>query len=170
MHARPRRRPGVQSAKAYAGEEGCCRRWTRQHRRHQGGACEELRGASASAPVVVFVSKMFAVPYSMLPSKGLKGEQLMNHNHGRHNEPGLEEECFLAFARVFSGVLRAGQKVFVLSPLYDPVKGDEASGRASMCRRWSCSACTRCLGRTWYRLTVRLPAMFSQSRGLDSKC
>ena len=70
-------------------------------------------------------SPPFAVPYSMLPSKRLNGE-LMNRNHG-HSEP-ESEECFLAFARVFSGVLRAGQKVFVLSPLYDPVKGDEASG------------------------------------------
>jgi ribosome assembly protein 1 len=77
-------------------------------------SCVAACSTNASAPVVVFVSKMFAVPYSMLPSKGLNGE-LLNHNHG-NSEPGSEEECFLAFARVFSGVLRAGQKVFVLSP------------------------------------------------------
>nr|KYP40710.1 Elongation factor 2 [Cajanus cajan] len=34
------------------------------------------------------------------------------------------DECFLAFARIFSGVLYAGQRVFVLSPLYDPLKGE----------------------------------------------
>ncbi|RCV06705.1 hypothetical protein SETIT_1G184700v2 [Setaria italica] len=90
-------------------------------------SCVAACSTSKSAPVVVFVSKMFAVPYSMLPSKGLNGEHL-NHNHG-HNELEPDEECFLAFARVFSGVLRAGQKVFVLSPLYDPVKGDDASGK-----------------------------------------
>nr|TKW39583.1 hypothetical protein SEVIR_1G188601v2 [Setaria viridis] len=90
-------------------------------------SCVAACSTSKSAPVVVFVSKMFAVPYSMLPSKGLNGEHL-NHNHG-HSELEPDEECFLAFARVFSGVLRAGQKVFVLSPLYDPVKGDDASGK-----------------------------------------
>ncbi|GJN21248.1 hypothetical protein PR202_gb08709 [Eleusine coracana subsp. coracana] len=80
--------------------------------------------ASTSAPVVVFVSKMFAVPYSTLPSKGPNGEPL-NRSQGPGDSS--EEDCFLAFARVFSGVLRAGQKVFVLSPLYDPVKVDEAA-------------------------------------------
>ncbi|KAK8444523.1 hypothetical protein SEVIR_9G152700v4 [Setaria viridis] len=80
--------------------------------------CVEACDVSVDAPVVVYVSKMFAVPYKMLPLKGVNGE-LLNH-HGA-SEP---EECFMAFARVFSGVLHAGQKVFVLSPLYDPLKGD----------------------------------------------
>ncbi|WVZ59951.1 hypothetical protein U9M48_010032 [Paspalum notatum var. saurae] len=80
--------------------------------------CVEACDANADAPVVVYVSKMFAVPYKMLPLKGVNGE-LLNHHSSIESE-----ECFLAFARVFSGVLRAGQKVFVLSPLYDPVKGD----------------------------------------------
>lgn len=80
--------------------------------------CVETCDASADAPVVVYVSKMFAVPCKMLPLKGVDGELL---NHQGANE---SEECFMAFARVFSGVLRAGQKVYVLSPLYDPVKGD----------------------------------------------
>ncbi|RVW29559.1 Elongation factor-like GTPase 1 [Vitis vinifera] len=35
---------------------------------------------------------------------------------------GESDECFIAFARVFSGVLFAGQRVFVLSALYDPLK------------------------------------------------
>ncbi|CAL4926445.1 unnamed protein product [Urochloa decumbens] len=80
--------------------------------------CVEACDVSVDAPVVVYVSKMFAVPYKMLPLKGVNGE-LLNH-HGASES----EECFMAFARVFSGVLRAGQKVFVLSPLYDPLKGD----------------------------------------------
>nr|CAB3493861.1 unnamed protein product [Digitaria exilis] len=81
--------------------------------------CVEACDVTVDAPVVVYVSKMFAVPYKMLPLKGVNGE-LLNH-HGASES----EECFMAFARVFSGILRAGQKVFVLSPLYDPVKGDE---------------------------------------------
>lgn len=30
------------------------------------------------------------------------------------------KESFIAFARVFSGVVRKGQKIFVLGPKYDP--------------------------------------------------
>ncbi|CAD6244497.1 unnamed protein product [Miscanthus lutarioriparius] len=86
--------------------------------------CVVACSASASAPIVVCVSKMFAVPYTMLPCKGLNGEELLIHSE---SEP--EGECFLAFARVFSGVLCAGQKVFVLSPLYDSVKGHDALGK-----------------------------------------
>ncbi|KAL6899812.1 hypothetical protein ACP4OV_006470 [Aristida adscensionis] len=87
--------------------------------------CVAACSASTSAPVVVFVSKMFAVPYATLPSKGPDGEPVSHSRvSGDSGEPEPEEECFLAFARVFSGVLRAGQKVFVLSPLYDPVRRD----------------------------------------------
>ncbi|BAF12700.1 uncharacterized protein [Oryza sativa Japonica Group] len=81
-------------------------------------SCVEACDARADAPVVVYVSKMFAVPYKTLPFRGVDGELL---NHQGANE---SEECFMAFARVFCGVLRAGQKVFVLSPLYDPMKGE----------------------------------------------
>lgn len=80
--------------------------------------CVETCDVGADSPVVVYVSKMFAVPYKTLPPKGAHGELL---SHQGANE---SEECFMAFARVFSGVLHAGQKVFVLSALYDPVKGD----------------------------------------------
>uniref|UniRef100_A0A453LPX7 Tr-type G domain-containing protein n=1 Tax=Aegilops tauschii subsp. strangulata TaxID=200361 RepID=A0A453LPX7_AEGTS len=80
--------------------------------------CVETCDAGADSPVVVYVSKMFAVPCKMLPPKGVHGE-LLNHEDASESE-----ECFMAFARVFSGVLRAGQKVFVLSGLYDPLKGD----------------------------------------------
>ncbi|KAK7345919.1 hypothetical protein VNO77_16535 [Canavalia gladiata] len=61
------------------------------------------------APCVAFVSKMFAVPVKMLPP----GDQT----------EGELDECFLAFARIFSGVLSSGQKVYVLSALYDLLKG-----------------------------------------------
>uniref|UniRef100_A0ACD5ZYR5 Uncharacterized protein n=1 Tax=Avena sativa TaxID=4498 RepID=A0ACD5ZYR5_AVESA len=80
--------------------------------------CVEICDVGADSPVVVYVSKMFAVPYKTLPPKGVRGELLS------HQGASESDECFMAFARVFSGVLRAGQKVFVLSALYDPLKGD----------------------------------------------
>ncbi|KAJ8750364.1 hypothetical protein K2173_014279 [Erythroxylum novogranatense] len=77
---------------------------------------------SPEAPCVAFVSKMFAVPTKMIPKKGPNGETLSNSS----DESGdiESDECFLAFARIFSGVLYSGQRVFVLSALYDPLKGD----------------------------------------------
>ncbi|KAL8479138.1 hypothetical protein ACS0TY_026115 [Phlomoides rotata] len=72
----------------------------------------ETCNSSPDAPCVVFVSKMFAVPMKMLP----RGE--IPNNSTDEGETG---ECFLAFARIFSGVLFAGQRVFVLSALHDPL-------------------------------------------------
>ncbi|RZC77204.1 hypothetical protein C5167_001387 [Papaver somniferum] len=76
--------------------------------------------ASAEAPCVSFVSKMFAVPMKMLPRKGPNGETV--NNYPDEGGVGESDECFLAFARIFSGVLHAGQKTSVLSALYDPCK------------------------------------------------
>lgn len=78
----------------------------------------EACDCNPDAPSVAFVSKMFAVPVKMLPRE----ESLSNHA----DDNGLAEtgECFLAFARVFSGVIHAGQMIFVLSALYDPLKVD----------------------------------------------
>ncbi|KAM3692648.1 hypothetical protein ACJW30_08G105000 [Castanea mollissima] len=73
------------------------------------------------APCVAFVSKMFAVPMKMLPQRGLHGEFI---NNLAESGEGDSDECFLAFARIFSGVLYSGQRVFVLSALYDPLKGE----------------------------------------------
>ncbi|KAK4607481.1 hypothetical protein RGQ29_001358 [Quercus rubra] len=73
------------------------------------------------APCVAFVSKMFAVPMKMLPQRGLHGEFI---NNSTESGEGESDECFLAFARIFSGVLCSGQRVFVLSALYDPLKGE----------------------------------------------
>lgn len=80
---------------------------------------------SADAPCIVFVSKMFAVPLDLLPRRGPDGEPLpdMEQELNGLGDVG-HQECFLAFARVFSGVLCAGQKVLVLSPLHDPTKGE----------------------------------------------
>ncbi|KAI4305573.1 hypothetical protein L6164_028934 [Bauhinia variegata] len=73
------------------------------------------------APCVAFVSKMFAVHVKMLPQRGSHGEILNNYSD---EGEGDSDECFLAFARIFSGVLSAGQRVFVLSALYNPLKGE----------------------------------------------
>lgn len=32
------------------------------------------------------------------------------------------KESFIAFARVFSGIVQRGQKIFVLGPKYDPAE------------------------------------------------
>jgi ribosome assembly protein 1 len=74
------------------------------------------------APCVAFVSKMFAVPVKMLPQRGLHGEVI--NSPTEESGEGESDECFLAFARIFSGVLCSRQRVFVLSALYDPLKGD----------------------------------------------
>ena len=34
-----------------------------------------------------------------------------------------DDEIFIAFARIFSGSLKRGQKLYVLGPKYDPAKG-----------------------------------------------
>ncbi|KAJ7560383.1 hypothetical protein O6H91_04G126800 [Diphasiastrum complanatum] len=82
--------------------------------------CDE----SIEAPCVVFVSKMFAVPLEMLPRYGPHGELFTNFEN-EVNEGDIDaahQECFLAFARVFSGVLSTGQTLLVLSALHDPTE------------------------------------------------
>lgn len=82
----------------------------------------EICDSSPEAPCVAFVSKMFAVSSKLLPQRGLNGEILSNFSDENGNSE--SDECFLAFARIFSGVLCSGQRVFVLSALYDPLKGE----------------------------------------------
>lgn len=66
----------------------------------------EACDSSREAPCVAFVSKMFAVPMKMLPQRGLHAEIVNSASDEGHN--GESEECFLAFARIFSGVLYLG--------------------------------------------------------------
>ncbi|KAK9280097.1 hypothetical protein L1049_013782 [Liquidambar formosana] len=82
----------------------------------------EACDSSSEAPCVAFVSKMFAIPTKLLPQRGPNGEVL--NNYADEGGSGESDECFLAFARIFSGVLSLGQRVFVLSALYDPLKGE----------------------------------------------
>lgn len=88
--------------------------------------CVESCACTSEAPVVAFVSKMFAVPRKMIPLQGPDGEILngCTDENGDSTEP---DECFLAFARIFSGTLTCGQKIYVLSALYDPLKGEAAN-------------------------------------------
>ncbi|XP_048471966.1 elongation factor-like GTPase 1 [Rhincodon typus] len=125
-----------------------------------------------TAPVIVFICKMFAVDSKALPQNKLRplsqaeiaqrreqarkrhAEKLINQMQkleqnppektleispvsasikGMHAESPMEladlttcreesqqKECFIAFARVYSGTIRRGQKLFVLGPKYDP--------------------------------------------------
>nr|GEZ40690.1 elongation factor-like GTPase 1 [Tanacetum cinerariifolium] len=75
------------------------------------------------SPCVAFISKMFAVPIKMLLQQDVNGDIVNNYHE--ESESGDSDECFLAFERVLSGVIYAGQKVFVLSALYDPLKTSE---------------------------------------------
>nr|DAD48279.1 TPA_asm: hypothetical protein HUJ06_018216 [Nelumbo nucifera] len=81
----------------------------------------EACDSSPEAPCVAFVSKMFAVPLKMLPQWGPNGEVVNNLMEGGAGE---SDEFFLAFARIFSGILYSGQRIFVLSALYDPLRGE----------------------------------------------
>ncbi|XP_057535013.1 uncharacterized protein LOC130813243 isoform X1 [Amaranthus tricolor] len=85
--------------------------------------CVEKCDSSSDAPTVAFVSKMFAVPRKMIPQLGPNGE-ILNNSTDEYGNNTESDECFLAFARIFSGVLTSGQKIYVLSALYDPLKGE----------------------------------------------
>ncbi|XP_023281330.1 elongation factor-like GTPase 1 [Seriola lalandi dorsalis] len=123
-----------------------------------------------NAPVIVFVSKMFAVDTKALPhnrQRPLTQEEIaqrrelarqrhadrmaadqtaaeshkdLTHSGSMPQEgqpAGLsiakmesltlkeeeQRETFIAFARVYSGVVKKGQRVFVLGPKYDPTQG-----------------------------------------------
>ena len=70
--------------------------------------------STTEAPLMVYVSKMIAVPASILPRvPGQPGPSDMN------------AEVFLAFARVFSGVIVDGDTVQVLSAAYNPLTPEQ---------------------------------------------
>uniref|UniRef100_A0A8C3VP07 Elongation factor-like GTPase 1 n=1 Tax=Catharus ustulatus TaxID=91951 RepID=A0A8C3VP07_CATUS len=128
---------------------------------------QELKSAfmkcssEGTAPVIVFVSKMFPVDAKALPQnkpRPLTQEEIAHRRElakRRHaeklaasqgkelsekppseNSPEVtgntgdtkvkqeadNKEYFIAFARVFSGVVKRGQKIFVLGPKYDPAE------------------------------------------------
>ena len=62
---------------------------------------------SASAPLVIYVSKMVSVPTTSLPRSSLgNSTQCLSYDS--------KDETFLAFGRVFSGQMRRGQTVHVI--------------------------------------------------------
>ncbi|XP_007651701.1 elongation factor-like GTPase 1 isoform X2 [Cricetulus griseus] len=118
-------------------------------------------GSEDTAPVIIFVSKMFAVDAKTLPQNkprpltqeeiaqrrerarqrhaerlaGTQGQAPQGPTQDGGDEPDVasispqpvaqeesSQEAFIAFARVFSGIARRGQKIFVLGPKYSPVE------------------------------------------------
>ncbi|PNW73585.1 hypothetical protein CHLRE_13g564950v5 [Chlamydomonas reinhardtii] len=67
--------------------------------------------AGEEAPLVVYVSKMVAVPVGLLPRAPGEPAPVTAPGH---------DEVFLGFGRVYSGVARPGQRVHVLSGAYNP--------------------------------------------------
>uniref|UniRef100_A0A3Q2PRA9 Elongation factor like GTPase 1 n=1 Tax=Fundulus heteroclitus TaxID=8078 RepID=A0A3Q2PRA9_FUNHE len=119
--------------------------------------------SGTNAPVIIFVSKMFAVDTKALPQKrhrplnleeiaqrrevarqrhaekmtagSLEGALISDRTPAgakmisltlKDSKPEEEEELkevFIAFARIYSGMVKKGQRVFVLGPKYDPAQG-----------------------------------------------
>uniref|UniRef100_A0A4W6CXU4 Elongation factor-like 1 n=1 Tax=Lates calcarifer TaxID=8187 RepID=A0A4W6CXU4_LATCA len=99
--------------------------------------------SSENVPVIIFVSKMFAVDTKALPQNRQRPltqeeiaqrRELAKQRHAdrmaadqraaslQESAQPAEEETFIAFARVYSGVVKKGQRVFVLGPKYDPAQ------------------------------------------------
>ncbi|XP_060924303.1 elongation factor-like GTPase 1 [Limanda limanda] len=153
-----------------------------------------------NSPVIVFVSKMFAVDTKALPQnrqRPLTQEELsqrrelarqrhadrmaadqaatesnkdLNHTgrvpqedrpaglstakmesltlkESKQEEEEEQKETFVAFARVYSGVVKKGQRVFVLGPKYDPTQGlrmlpEGCSASDAVCEVPHLSCCT----------------------------
>lgn len=92
--------------------------------------------ASENAPTVLYISKMVAVPASALP-----------RSPGEPGPVDPNEEHFLAFGRVFSGVIRQGQQLHVLPSTYNP-----ADPNTTECLPATASALYLMMGRGLERL------------------
>lgn len=122
-------------------------------------ACEETLALKSSfvecsqdetAPLIVFISKMFSVEKKHLPENRVKPLTLEEINQRREQakqrlaaqaqndqidesadtvedeKPDFScDETFIAFARIYSGRIVKGQKVYVLGPKHDPKKALE---------------------------------------------
>ncbi|XP_058824984.1 elongation factor-like GTPase 1 [Topomyia yanbarensis] len=74
---------------------------------------------AGSETLIVFISKMFPVEPKSISQSVVDCLAKLTLDSGQSNaQP--EEEIFLAFARVYSGTLRRGDKVFVVGPKHDP--------------------------------------------------
>ncbi|XP_045616084.1 elongation factor-like GTPase 1 [Procambarus clarkii] len=85
---------------------------------------EELRRRKEASMVTTNVESSHERSLTEKEIEGLKKqqEQIVEEKQRVEDErqKWMNEEVFIAFARVFSGTLRAGQKVYVLSPKHDP--------------------------------------------------
>lgn len=107
------------------------------------------------SPAIAYVSKMFAIPMDMLPEnrrKQMTAEEMRERGRKQRDlraahalldqsgegipldfDAGEEEEAeielkgerIIGFARLYSGKIRIGQKLYVLGPKYDPKYPDE---------------------------------------------
>ncbi|GIL67389.1 hypothetical protein Vafri_20793, partial [Volvox africanus] len=77
--------------------------------------CVARSDASPPAPLLIYVSKMVAVPRGLLPR--VPGEGAATHGSHVYQD---HDEVFLGFGRVFSGMAQPGQRVHVLSGAYNP--------------------------------------------------
>ena len=76
---------------------------------------------------------MTSHPFSDLASKSAESET----DNG-------EDHVFVAFARVFSGTVRQGQKLYVLGPKHDPAKAlQEVSVKNFVLSNKACVSCDR---------------------------
>uniref|UniRef100_A0A182MQG0 Putative rRNA methyltransferase n=1 Tax=Anopheles culicifacies TaxID=139723 RepID=A0A182MQG0_9DIPT len=80
-----------------------------------------IRCDADSERLIVFVSKMFPIEHGALAGAKDTLERLTKAL-SLEDEPDADvpSEIFLAFARVYSGTLRKGSRVFVIGPKYDP--------------------------------------------------
>lgn len=69
--------------------------------------------SAPDAPLVVYISKMVAVPVGLLPRDA-------SATATQHAAGSSGNDVFLAFGRVFSGIAREGARVHVLGAGYDP--------------------------------------------------
>ncbi|XP_050068469.1 elongation factor-like GTPase 1 [Anopheles maculipalpis] len=83
-----------------------------------------IRCDADSERLIVFVSKMFPIEHGALTGAKDTLERLTKalslDDGGAAAGGDGEVEIFLAFARVYSGTLRKGSRVFVIGPKYDP--------------------------------------------------
>jgi len=126
--------------------------------------------ASRGAPLVAYVGKMIAVPARAIPRKAAAG----GSGGGDANSNGGEEDVFLAFTRIFSGELRDGDPIFVLSSGYDPAEGaaageaEEKKGGEEEQREGGEAAAAAAAARAFSSLTLSSPPGVGGSRGKNS--
>ena len=82
-----------------------------------------VRTCLKDGPLVAFVSKMIAVPKGDIPKGSKAIEEILRGDDGEiivDGNSNSNEMTFVAFARIFSGTLRANQPLCIMGPKYDP--------------------------------------------------